>query len=100
MPTVVSPRVNDRLLAGGRTPGERRFWGHFGLQETGQTLIRESGVWSAVSYPTQARCEAADTIVDPSGYTVPGVLMGGHIHPVTQTVANEIAAANLGAVIT
>ena len=64
------------------------------------TLIRESGVWSAVSNASQDRLAAADLITDTLGYRVPAVFLGGHVAQITQTVANEIAAANLGALIT
>lgn len=99
MPTLVSPRVLDRALAYDK-PGERPFWAHFGLQETGQTLIREAGVWSAVSTPTRSRLEAADNIRDPDGNLVKAYFLGGHIAHITQEIADEIEAADLGALIT
>lgn len=100
MPTLSSPMVNDRLLATGRTSGERRFWAYFGTQPTGQTLIREGGVWSAVSAPLQSRLEAADTITHPDGYTVPGYFLGGHVHTISDAVAAELTTAGFGAYIT
>lgn len=96
---MVSPRVLDRALAYDK-PGERPFWAHFGLQETGQTLIREAGVWSAVSTPTRSRLEAADDIRDPDGNLVKAYFLGGHIAHITQEIADEIEAADLGATIT
>ena len=100
MPTLVSPTTNDRLLARGRTSSESRFWAHFGAQPTGRTLIKESGVWSAVSYPLQSRLEAADTITDADGNRVPGYFLGGHVHSITQAVADELTAAGFSAYIT
>lgn len=99
MPTLTTPTTNDRLLAGGRTPSERRFWSHFGPQPTGQTLIKESGVWSAVSYPLQSRLAAADQIRDATGELVRGYFLGGHVHTITSTIATELTAAGFGAYI-
>lgn len=100
MPTLSTPTVNDRLLARGRTPGEDRFWAHFGAQPTGQTLIKESGVWSAVSFPLQSRLEAADLITDSTGQRVRGYFLGGHIHTITSAIATELTAAGFGSYIT
>ena len=80
--------VNDRLLGGGRTPSERRFWAHFGAQPTGQTLIKENGTWTATSYPSQERLAAAQDY-----------LLGGHIHTVAQAVADELTADGFGAYV-
>lgn len=63
-------------------------------------MIRESEVWSAVTYPLQTRLEAADDIRNPAGEVVKAVFMGGHTHVITQAIADEITAANLGATIT
>lgn len=100
MPTLSTPTTNDRLLAGGRTPAERRFWGYFGAQPTGQTLIRESGVWSLVSYPLQSRLEAADDIRNSAGEVVKGYFLGGHVHTITAAVAAELTSAGYGSYIT
>lgn len=76
------------------------WWGHFGLQPTGQTLIREGGVWSAVSLPTQTRLEDADEITDAAGSPAPGYFLGGHIYTISQVVADELTAQGFGASIT
>ena len=99
MPTLVTPTQNDRLIARGRTPSESRFWGHFGLQPSGVTLIRESGVWSTVSHPLQTRLEAADNIRNASGEVVKGYFLGGHVHTISQAIADELTAAGYGALI-
>lgn len=99
MPTLSGPFVQDRLLARD-LPGQRPFWAHFGPQNTGQTLIRESGVWSAVSYPTNTRLDAADEIRDAGGNIVKGYFIGGKVHAISSTIQTELAAAGFGAYIT
>lgn len=93
MPTFSPPTRNDRLLATGATRSERRFWSRFGLQPTGQTVIRESGVWSTISYPTQTRLDAADDIRDANGEVVPGYFLGGHVYTVSSAIATELTDA-------
>lgn len=100
MPTLSTPTQNDRLLARGRTPGEQRFWAHFGAQPTGMTLIRESGVWSAVSNPLDTRLAAADSIRDSEGQVVKGYFLGGHVHTITSAIATELTSAGFGSYIT
>jgi hypothetical protein len=94
MPTFSTPTVNDRRMAGGRSPAERRFWGRFGLQPTGQTVIRENGTWSTIgTYAPQSRLDGADSIRDAGGNVVPGYFLGGHVYQVSAAIGAELTSA-------
>lgn len=99
MPMLSGPFQSDRLLAYDK-PGERPFWARFGTQPTGQTLIKESGVWSAVSYPLRSRLEAADSIRDANGQVVKGYFYGGAVHTISSAIATELTSAGFGGSIT
>lgn len=99
MPTLEGPFVQDRPLALDRV-GERPFWAHFGPQDTGVSLLRESGVWSAVNVATNSRLQACDDIRNPQGQVVPGYFIGGHVYEITSAIAAELTSAGFGAHIT
>lgn len=102
MPTFVSPTSAQWSFA--ESPGlkrdERDFWGHYGAQLRGITVLRTGGVWASVSNPTTAQIEAADLIVAPNGTYQRAVLLGGHESPVTAATATELTAAGYGAYLT
>lgn len=104
MPTFTPPTAGRWTFGEGRVVPEgrdiRAFWNRFGAQPRGRTLIRESGVWRLVDNPPLSRVATADTITDPTGATVPGVLQGGHVHTITETVAAELTAAGYGGYLT
>lgn len=82
---------------GARNPGERRYWSYYGLQSRGRSVLKIAGTWTVMDLPTTTQINATDRIVNTHGETVPGYLAGGHITPVTPTVAAELTAAGLGA---
>lgn len=102
MPTFVGPNRQDWTFGQGQNlaPGERRFWSHFGAQPTGRSALKTAGTWALVDVPSLSQIEAADRITNTAGESVPGLLMGGHVHPITQTVADELTASGLGAYVT
>lgn len=102
MPTFVGPTRQDWTFAQGQdlAPGERRFWSYFGTQPRGRSALKTAGVWALVDVPSLGQVDAADRITNVAGESVPGVLMGGHIHEVTQKVADELTADGLGAYVT
>lgn len=78
---------------GASTPSDKRFWNHFGPQPRGRSVIKIDGVWTIVDNPTNAQIAGATRIIDTNGESVPGALLGGHVYPVTATVADELQAA-------
>ena len=102
MPTFTPPLRTDWTFAEGSnlTPGDRRFWAHFGMQPRGRSVLKIAGVWTTVDYPTNDQINATTTIVNPQGETVPGAFLGGHVHPVTATIATELTNAGYGAYLT
>lgn len=101
-PTFIGPTRDEWTFADGVSlnPSARLFWSHYGLQPRGRTALKTSGTWALVDTPTLFQINDADTIIDTFGQKVPGVLMGGHEHPVSATVEAELVADGLGAYVT
>ena len=74
-------------------PSSKRFWGHFGLQPRGQSVIRTSGTWATVENPTTSQIAAADNIRNPNGELVAAVFQGGRSYEITSTIATELTNA-------
>lgn len=100
MPVFTPPTRSDWTYADGAPERDRQFWGHFGPQPRGRSVIKIDGVWTIVDTPTNAQIVTATPIVNPYGETVPGALLGGHVTPVTDIVAAELTSAGLGAYLT
>ena len=93
MANFIPPLRTDWSFAEGVRRDDKAFWGHFGTQPRGRSVIKIAGVWTTVDYPTTAQVNDATTIIDTNGERVPGAFLGGHIYPVTATVQAELEAA-------
>lgn len=86
MPTFTTPVAftGPRLLPGSRGP-ERCFFRRASALPVGQTVLKESGVYSTVQNPDANRVAAAQA-----------VYLGGHVYEVNATIAAELTAAGYG----
>ena len=75
---------------------DRGFWSRFGGTR-GTSVVRTGGVWASVQHPTTDQMNAADLITFPDGRRDRAVLLGGHVSPVTQAIADELTAQGFGA---
>lgn len=88
-PTFQPPAVLDvPTILPTRHPGNA-VMRHFGPYPRGRTVLKTAGVYRTVDTPTLDDINAATE-----------VYMGGHIHVVTQAVADALTAAGYGSGIT
>lgn len=99
MATFTPPLRTDWTFAEGAPRRDKDFWAHFGTQPRGRSVLKIDGVWTTVDWPTVSQCNDATPIIDVHGESVPGVFMGGHEHPITETVRLELVAAGYGSYI-
>lgn len=86
MPLFTPPTEEGQPL---HDPDDRRtinkLLRHYRPHQKGVTVVREAGQWVEVSYPTINRLRDAEK-----------VLLGGHVHEVTDAEAAELEAAGFG----
>lgn len=82
MPTFKPPTVAEGPAGMGPLFGRMKL-------DRGETVLKESGVYSTVRYPTVDRVNAAEE-----------VYLGGHTYLIDQATADALTAAGYGANIT
>lgn len=98
MSVFTPPQRTDWTFAEGAPRHDRRFWGHFGTQPRGRSVLKINGTWTTIDWPSVSQCNAATPIVDVHGESVPGCFMGGRTYSITETVAAELVAAGYSVV--
>jgi hypothetical protein len=67
----------------------RRLFGHYRPLARGRSVLKLAGSYVTIDTPTQAQLDAATE-----------AYLGGHLHVVTQVVADALTAAGYGAYVT